>query len=318
MWFENKSKDAAVHALRAHVELRCWIIQPTGEGRAYFCKNAGASDGEWVRSLIHLSGKHFLPPSSHLAILLNAGLLSIHLLHSCLILSAYSLHQLNSPILICSEQQNNAKPDPFKYFVLCLLSSHADYNQIYLNHVTIDDWLLQYHSIRFYLLCCNSTHTGQTVNSVFFVCSFSSTELKSVVLASYSFTLKFVGYCMFALWKLILASFFELNDCAYLRARVIVQHIIALFNQSGPVLPLLASFTVCVFEQWWWHVMTPVAAGWPLEVAASVMWSYVRGGVMTAGGGENTSFVESGCEIEQWVCACVMAVFGATLLLNTT
>lgn len=30
----------------------------------YFCKNAGASDGEWVRSLIHLSGKHSfsLPP----------------------------------------------------------------------------------------------------------------------------------------------------------------------------------------------------------------------------------------------------------------
>lgn len=45
--------------------------------------------------------------------------------------------------------------------------------------------------------------------------------------------------------------------------------------------------------------MIPVAVGCPLEVAASVMWSYVRGGVMTAGGGENTSYVENGCEIEQ-------------------
>ena len=46
-------------------------------------------------------------------------------------------------------------------------------------------------------------------------------------------------------------------------------------------------------------MMTPVADGCPLEVAASVMWSYVRGGVTTAGGGESTSYVESGCEIEQ-------------------
>lgn len=45
--------------------------------------------------------------------------------------------------------------------------------------------------------------------------------------------------------------------------------------------------------------MTPVAVGCPLEVVASVMWSYVKGGVMTAGGRENTSYVENACEIEQ-------------------
>lgn len=71
------------------------------------------------------------------------------------------------------------------------------------------------------------------------------------------------------------------------------------------LLTFLAFLAVCVFAQWWWHVMTPVAVGCPLEVAASVMWWYVKGGVMTAGGGENTSYVENGCEIEQWVCACV-------------
>lgn len=46
-------------------------------------------------------------------------------------------------------------------------------------------------------------------------------------------------------------------------------------------------------------MMTPVAVGCPLEVVASVMWSYVRGGVMMAGDGGSTSYVENGCEIEQ-------------------
>lgn len=78
---KKKKKHASVRALHAHVELRCWIIQPAGEDRA-FCKNAGASDGEWVRSLIHLSGKHsfFLPPP--IWPFLSSSTLAIHLLHS--------------------------------------------------------------------------------------------------------------------------------------------------------------------------------------------------------------------------------------------
>lgn len=68
----------------------------------------------------------------------------------------------------------------------------------------------------------------------------------------------------------------------------------------------LTSPTVCVFVQWSWHEMTLAAGGCPLEVVALVMWSSVKGGVLMNGGGESTSFMERGCAIEQWVCACVL------------
>lgn len=67
----------------------------------------------------------------------------------------------------------------------------------------------------------------------------------------------------------------------------------------------LTSPTVCVFVQWSWHEMTLAAGGCPLQVVALVMWSSVKGGALMDGGGESTSFMESGCAIEQWVCACV-------------
>lgn len=62
-----------------------------------FCKNAGASDGEWVRSLIHLSGKHsfFLPPPIW-PFLSSSTILSVHLLHTSFILCTYSLQYSQS------------------------------------------------------------------------------------------------------------------------------------------------------------------------------------------------------------------------------
>lgn len=83
--------------------------------------------------------------------------------------------------------------------------------------------------------------------------------------------------------------------------------------QLASALTAFTSLTVCVSERWWWHVMILAVAGCPLEVAASVMWSYVRGGALKVVGGESTSYVENGYAIEQWVCACVfMPVFECT------
>lgn len=69
----------------------------------FFCKETGASDGEWVRSLIHLSGKHsfFRPPSSRLAISLSAGFLSIHSLHSSCNSHRRTVNTLHISILVC-------------------------------------------------------------------------------------------------------------------------------------------------------------------------------------------------------------------------
>lgn len=72
------------------------------------------------------------------------------------------------------------------------------------------------------------------------------------------------------------------------------------------------SLTVCVSEQWWWHVTILVAVGCPLEVEASATLSSVKGGVPKAMGRRSMSYVESGCAIEQWVCACVHACLQLT------
>lgn len=75
------------------------------------CKNAGASDGEWARSLIHLCGKHsfLLPPPP---IIISAGslsLLSIHLLHGSFILGACTVAR--SPSSCAHVQHTGPPPD---------------------------------------------------------------------------------------------------------------------------------------------------------------------------------------------------------------
>ncbi len=100
-------------------------------------------------------------------------------------------------------------------------------------------------------------------------------------------------------------------NCLCLKVCVCVCGCVCL--RSACALTAFTSLTVCVSERWWWHVMIPAVAGCPLEAAASVMWSYVRGGALKVVGGESTSYVENGYAIEQWVCACVfMPVFECT------
>lgn len=122
-------QDAAVHALHAHVGLRCWIIQSTGAGWAYFfylflffARMPGPLMANGcVHWYIYLGNTHSpsLPHSSHLAIslFLSAGFLSVNVLHSSFIFSTYSLQSvlrlrsLHSLLCFCASTKcgNNAK-----------------------------------------------------------------------------------------------------------------------------------------------------------------------------------------------------------------
>lgn len=70
-------ENAPVHAFHAHVELRCWIIQPIGEGRASFflqeCRGLSWRMGAfidtsiWETLILPPPSSHFFPPRCFLS-----------------------------------------------------------------------------------------------------------------------------------------------------------------------------------------------------------------------------------------------------------
>lgn len=198
---------------------------------------------------------------------------------------------MSNHVNVCFSWSNNLQMDTilafFPHWIFCFTWKHVqkDYRRkMGYEHHNFSGyfWPIMLLPLHFFTLClCNAVSFLYYLSFTFILKSFD------VLMVVFSSLMAFVSKSVFV----------RVGVCA----------------QLASALTPFTSLTVCVSERWWWHVTILVVAGCPLEVAASVTWSFVRGGALKVVGGESTSYAENGYAIEQWVCACVfMPVFECT------